>query len=297
VAFPASSAGPAAGSRVFDAPRVLRLWHLASFDAPSVAAVWALAFAWAAGVRLPRWVPALLVLAVWAVYVGDRLLDARAGLRSPARHTLHERHSFHWRHRRVLLPLAAVAACAAAWMVLVFMPLGARAPNSLLAAAALAYFSGVHTRRKLPQLLSKEFLVGFIFAAGCALPAWLRLRALHGQDSTLWLLWIPAVYLAAVAWLNCHAIACWESGMRTPRARGVQTLGNLLGLAGLVLASAASVAHPRSAALLACGAASALLLALLDHMRGRLTPLALRAAADLVLLTPVMLIPFARLLG
>ena len=41
---------------------------------------------------------------------------------------------------------------------------------------------------------------------------------------------------------------------------------------------------------LAAGSASALLLALLGSLRTRLTPLALRAAADLVLLTPLVLV-------
>jgi hypothetical protein len=54
---------------------------------------------------------------------------------------------------------------------------------------------------------------------------------------------------------------------------------------------AAASAHPRPAALLAAGGASALLLALLDRNRARFSALALRAAADLVLLTPLALIP------
>ena len=48
--------------------------------------------------------------------------------------------------------------------------------------------------------------------------------------------------------------------------------------------------QPRSAALVAAGAASALMLALLDLVRNRLTPLALRVSADLVLLTPLTLL-------
>jgi hypothetical protein len=48
--------------------------------------------------------------------------------------------------------------------------------------------------------------------------------------------------------------------------------------------------------LLAAGATSALLLALLDRTRARMTSLALRAAADFVLLTPLALIPVAGLL-
>ena len=65
--------------------------------------------------------------------------------------------------------------------------------------------------------------------------------------------------------------------------------------AGLLLAAVLVAFQPRSAALVAAGAASALLLALLDRLRNRLTPVALRAAADLVLLTPLLLTPFARL--
>ena len=94
-------------SRTFSTRRSpLRLWHLSSLDAPSVALVWSLSFAWVVHLRLPPWVPALLMLAVWAVYVADRLLDARTALTSRNVDSLRERHLFHWRHRRVLLPLA-----------------------------------------------------------------------------------------------------------------------------------------------------------------------------------------------
>jgi hypothetical protein len=48
--------------------------------------------------------------------------------------------------------------------------------------------------------------------------------------------------------------------------------------------------HFRVANLLAAGTASAVLLALLDCTRSRLTPLALRVTADLVLLTPLVVI-------
>jgi hypothetical protein len=41
--------------------------------------------------------------------------------------------------------------------------------------------------------------------------------------------------------------------------------------------------------LLAAGALSALLLAMLDSLRTRMTPLALRTGADFVLLTPLLL--------
>jgi hypothetical protein len=283
--------------RRLDAPPLLRLWHLSSLDAPTVAAVWALGFAWAANVHLPLWIPALLALVAWTVYIGDRLLDVRATLGTSGIHRLRERHHFHWRHRRILLPLAIAAACVAAWIVFFLMPVGARERNSALAAAALAYFTRVHSSRKpspfafppMSPLLSKEFLVGLLFTFACAIPAWSRSTAQPG--SPLWPLSCTVLFFVALAWLNCHAIDRWESRDESHRSSHVFTPACLLALAGLLLAAILSSVQPRPAALVAAGAASALLLALLDRLRRRLTPLALRAAADLVLLTPVLITP------
>lgn len=275
---------------------MLSLWHLGSFDAPSVAVVWSLAFAWVAKVQLPIWAPALLALMAWSAYVIDRLLDARTGLRAPELHLIRERHYFHWRHRYALIPLASLALLAAARIIFVNLPHRALAPDSLLGAAAAAYFSGVHSRRKLPRLVSKEFLVGVIFTIGCTLPAFLRLRATGVAAGRIAVFLVPAMYFAALAWLNCHAIAQWESnGTVSSRRCSVARLGSLLAAAGIVLAAGLAANHPREAALLVFGVLSGLLLALLDGLRERVTPLALRAAADLVLLAPIFLEPLARL--
>ncbi len=282
--------------RRINAPALLAFWHLASLDAPTVAVVWSLAFAWSADVPLPIWAPMLLALMAWSVYVGDRLLDARTGLRALELHPLHERHYFHWRHRRIFVPLAAVAALVAVRIILVNMPNRAVAPNTLLGAAAFAYFSGVHAHRKLPRPFTKELLVGIIFTSGCMLPALLRMRASGAGGAPLGIFLVPVIFFAVLAWLNCHAIAQWESG-RAVCASGasVATLGCSLAVAGVILACVFWVHDLRSAALLVAGSASALLLALLDREQPRLTPLALRAAADLVLLTPVLLLALARL--
>jgi hypothetical protein len=275
-----------APTRILEAPALVRLWHLTSLDAPTVALVWSLAFAWVAHVRLPLWAPALLVLAVWAVYIADRLLDARAGLSA----ALRERHLFHWRHRRILLSLAVVSAATAAWIVVAFMPIAARERNSLLAAASLVYFTGVHAGRRQAPLLSKEMLVGLLFTAGCALPAWSRAGvAARGP------LLVCAGFFALLAWLNCYAIDRWEALATTDSRQPILSLAALLAFAGLVLA-AGFHAQPRVAALLVAGSAAALLLAMLDRVRGRLTSVALRAAADLALLTPLILLPVGPLL-
>jgi hypothetical protein len=278
--------------RRLDAPSPLRLWHLTSLDAPTVAAVWSLAFAWAAGIRLPAWVPILLALAAWTVYIADRLLDARAALRIANLNSLRERHLFHYRHRRLLVPVAIAAACAAMWIVFTQMPSMARERNSVLALAALAYFSGVHSSRRLPPLglsplLKKELLVGLLFTAACALPAFSRAAA--QAIPTLGPLSATAVFFAMLAWLNCHAIDRWEAHDGT-HASQIFTSACLLSLTGLLLATILSSTQPRFTSLVLAGASSALLLTLLDRHRSRLTPLALRAAADLVLLTPLLLL-------
>jgi hypothetical protein len=272
------------------APAILRFWHLASFDAPTVAVVWALSFAWAAQVQLPHWVPVLIALVTWAVYVADRLLDARAAMRSGEDKNLRERHFFHWRYRRILAPLAATAAVAAAVLVALQMPVAARERNSVLAAAALVYFSGVHGADWLPEWVrrigSKELAVGVLFTAGCALPA---LSRVHGGASLATIgsmapLWMLAGFFAALAWLNCSAIDCWESSS----ARRIELVGFALAGIGLALAAGLCLHHSRIAALAVAGAASACVIALLHRWRGRLSPLALRSAADLALLTPLL---------
>ncbi|MDE3063262.1 MAG: hypothetical protein KGJ51_09400 [Acidobacteriota bacterium] len=277
-----------AGRRM-EAPAALRLWHLTSLDAPTVAVVWALAFARAGGIRLPLWVSALQALGAWTVYVGDRLLDARSGLRRGAGHTLRERHFFHWRNRYVLAPLAACAAAAAATMIVFLMPIAIGERNALLGAAALVYFSGVHApgRRKW-QPLPKELLVGVLFTAGCALPTLTRLRMLGAGWTELASLLGAAAVFAALAWLNCYAIERWESGTSAGtiapwKAAAVLAIVSLC--LGVLLAWKGDV---RIAVLMATASAGAMLLALLDKERARLTPVALRAAADLALLTPLV---------
>lgn len=291
LAQPVLRRSPVAAAGPRDLPAPLRFWHLASLDAPTVAVVWALAFARAAGVHLPAWLPVLLALGTWTVYIGDRLLDARSALRTGNLNLLRDRHFFHWRHRRLLAPIAVAASVAAIGLVVTRMPAHLRERDSVLAAAALVYFSSVHLPRRprwLTPLLSKELLVGILFTAGCVLPTLTRLPA-----ASPWPLLIDAAFFAALAWLNCHAIDRWESNNSAP----IAPKAAVLAIAALAAAFALAPAQPRIAALLLTAAAGAALLALLDRQRSRLTPLALRAAADLVLLTPLALLVQPALFG
>ena len=274
-----------------DGPRTLKLWHLASMDAPTVAVVWACALAWAAHVRPAMGTVAALGLAVWTIYLVDRLLDARAGLRRPQGHALKERHFFHWRHKRALGALAAIAASTAAWLVFPRLGTAALPPDGAVALATLIYFGGVHGRARSMRRLqgragavvSRECVVGAIFTAGCVLPALTAPR--HAQAL---LVALPACALASLAWLNVRAIAHWEG--EDSRAKGVAQPACILAAMALAAAAALTPFAPRAAALLAMAAISAVLLLLLDRFRHRLEPVTLRAAADMVLLTPLLLL-------
>lgn len=272
---------------------MLGLWHLASLDAPTVALTWSLALAWTVHIRLPLWIPILLPLAVWSIYVVDRLLDAHAALRSISLKQLRERHFFHWCYRRILVPLATASALAAAWIIFHLMPRNVRMHDSVLAAASLVYFTRVHTGRRILPLLSKEFLVGVLFTIGCALPAWSRIVP---SQTVLWLpLLVSTLFFSLLAWLNCFAIDCWESQAETPARTLVTTLALGVTGAAVICSLLLSASSPRSALLLACGGIAALLLVLLDQIRHWLSPVTLRAAADLVLLTPAFLLVTAPL--
>lgn len=290
-----SERGRHAGARI-EAPRPLGLWHLASLDAPSVAVVWTLSFAKAVGVHLPLWVPVLIGMGTWFVYVGDRILDTARARAAGNLESLRERHFFHWRHRHVLVPLAACAAIASTAIVFGEMPAAIRKHDSALAVAALTYFSGIHVPgarpRWLARLRSKEVLVGVLFTAGCALPTMTRLHAGLLSSWQIGLLLAVLGCYAALAWLNCAAIDQWESneecGGQSMSASRIESPAQCTAVSAGVLALASAAFSASFSILAGACAASALLLWALDRQRKRLAPLALRCAADLVLLTPLI---------
>ena len=250
--------------------------------------VWTLAFAWAAHIRLPVWPIVVVALAAWSVYIGDRLLDVRN-----ARTPLRPRHHFHWKHRRIFIPIALAAAIVAIALVVHSMPFAARERNSVLAAAALAYFTSVHSPWRVsspkPWLrFPKELLVGVLFTLACATPTLTRITSLRITAHLLALLSAILIFIA-LAWLNCHSIESWES-QPWPTSAVLRPATALLTVALLASVTAAVRHDPREAALFAIAATSVALLALLDRHHRALAPVALRACADLALLTPLVLL-------
>lgn len=261
---------------------LLRYWHLLSLDAPTVAALWCWAFSRAAHLRLAPWLPIALALGTWLFYVADRLLDARLSPES----SLQERHYFHQRHHRWFLAMATP-------VTIVLAVLVARMPQSLLeaycmlGALSLLYLGLVHLPTRARGAASlwfpKELAVALLFAAASALPAWdeARRRAAGMPRHHPLLLLCPI--FAALCWLNCVAIEDWEhhrGGQRVPLLIALTIVASCLSLFGLANGGARWLAG--------FAALSAGLFLALD--RSHLTAATRRIAADLVLLTPLLLL-------
>jgi hypothetical protein len=252
----------------------LATWHLLSLDAPTVAAVWTVFVARSVGIRLPWVEPAAMFVAVWMIYAADRLLDTR---------DLEERHRFHHAHRGGFLGMIGVAALALLYLL---HRIDARALHlyALLATLLGVWMLAIHARGVAARRLPKEVAVGLFFPAAVFIPTVAR-------DPRLRASLLPvAVLFAGVCALNCLMLYAWEH----PRDRSfahvtTRWATNHLGmLAGLLLAATAVGATlNRGGPALACGLSVALLW-VLHQMRNRIGAVNLRAAADLVLLCPLL---------
>ena len=265
----------------------LALWHLLSLDAPTVATLWTCFIARATHTQLSPELPIAMFLAVWLLYAADRLLDTRH-LDSPIdRRTteLEARHLFHFRHRRVFLAVMPVAALALAGLL----------PNLLTATIHLYLVEGVllagwfvlvHTTH---SRLPKELVVGLYFAAATFTPTLVR----RPQAPTVLLL--DAALFATLCTLNCVFIHFWQDtdSNKFPSPQYLPLLIRstcLLAFASLAMLSPFSSIWPIPAAIfVAC-----VLLLALHARRHTLSRTHLRAAADLALLTPILLLPFTR---
>jgi len=284
--------------------RALHLWHLLSLDAPTVAVLWTAFIARAASVRLPLAGLAAMFLAVWSLYAADRLLDARQLFADPLHTTeLEARHLFHHRHTSAFLTGIVIAAVTLAALLPRLSPPALRL-YAILGTLLFAWFLLIHARAAAALRLPKELAVGIFFPAAVFIPTVAR----HPE---LRLALLPhAALFAAVCTLNCLCIYAWEhptlnssteqisaqtSAHWTTRhaIRHLVTLAVITTLAGLAL-TIVTLKTPFSPIALAASL-SALTLLALHRQHQRISPLTLRAAADLALLPPIALIilPFA----
>lgn len=171
--------------------------QLLSLDAPAVALAWQalLARSWDVPVT---WVEqAVLGLTVWLIYVGDRWMDARRGMRATLRHR------FYGRHPTAFLIAMLVVGPATGWLALTQLSPELQAAGWKVAGGATVYLLMVHLG---PQWWGKlkPIAVAVLFTLGSAL---VPLTGLEAWD------WPVAMVVGAgvfTSWLNCQWVAAWE---------------------------------------------------------------------------------------
>ncbi len=180
------------------------LWpNLLSLDAPIVAVLWQGFLAYRFSTPLRPAGRLVLFLTVWAIYLADRLLDARKppALPEPARHRYYRRHS-----NLMTALLALVAGSDAAIAVLWLRPAILR-DGLIPLAGVLLYLAVIHFAGKRVAV-PKEIAAALLFTGGTFVAAWAALPCPQ-------LAWAAAAcFVLCVA--NMIAIEAWETRELSP---------------------------------------------------------------------------------
>jgi hypothetical protein len=184
-------------------PAPLWLWpNLLSLDAPLVAVLWQGFLAYRFSLPLRPAGRLVLGLTVWAIYLLDRLLDARkpASLREPARHRFYRQHS------NLMAALCAVVLGADAMIAILWLRPEVLREGLIPLAGVLAYLAILHisSRRVSGKSIKfpKEIAAAILFTAGTFLTAWAALR----RPGLAW----PAMAFFILCLANIVAIEAWE---------------------------------------------------------------------------------------
>ena len=233
---------------------------------------------------------AVLGLAVWVIYVADRLLDV--SMRTGSSATLDARHQFHHEHRKIFSLGAAVALVMALGLVLTKMPMTIY-KHLLLGGVMVAGFFGLsilssHEGSEVP--MAKNILAGVAFAFGTVMMAHLYRweYGLYDMISSR-----EFVCFAVLCILNITATDLWGHAFRSAnveiKAADELTLTLPLILLGgcslmFALLDNAQSTRPFFYAVLT-GAA---LLYILNRARSQFSLDTLRVLVDVALLVPVL---------
>jgi hypothetical protein len=174
-------------------------------------------------------------------------------------------------------------------VILVAVPPRTIVRGAVLGAVAIVYlainFAFSRWWRSVPI---KEFVVGFVFAAGTVL--------VPGSPPWTDIFLVAATLFGCVCWLNCLSIALWERTLDQNQGRhsfatdrsGADIYVRLFGLVLACCTAAFGFANPAARPLVACLVTSTALLLGLQFLRVARDERT--ALADLVLLTPLLLL-------
>jgi hypothetical protein len=174
------------------------LWpNVLSLDAPLVAVLWQSFLAYRFSLPLRPAGRLVLGLTVWAIYLLDRLLDAR----KPA--SLHEaaRHRYYRRHSTLMTALLTAVLGADALIAILWLRPAILRDGLIPLAGVLIYLAGFHISGGSLRI-PKEVAAAILFTAGTFLTAWSTLPCLSLAWAAL------AFFMLCLA--NIVAIEAWE---------------------------------------------------------------------------------------
>jgi hypothetical protein len=277
------------------AMRHLWMWpSVLSLDAPLIAVLWQQLFARSQHVRLPLSASVVLALVLWLIYVADRIMDS---FQEPSGEEA-VRHRFYRAHRGAYGgPFLAVLA-ATGWLAWRYLRPDVRRDGLVLLGVVAFYFALVHV---LPedkkQWFPKELVVAMVFAIGTCLAVGARVKGTQAAGFV-----VPLALFALVLWMNALFIEYSEwlqlrkGGSERPHSITIFA-GQYFGLCTAVIclgtvAAMASQAFRGDRPVLLAETLSMLGLGLLGWSRTAVPIDLVGLAADVALLTPVLLLPF-----
>ena len=262
-----------------DAVTPVWLWpNILSLDAPLIAVTWQAFVAQRYEVPLRPAGRLALFLAVWAIYIADRLLDAR----HPVTTAEAARHRFYRKHRQFTTVLLTVLVAASGVIAALWLRPAVWHNGLAPLAAVVVYLAALNLGGH--RQIAKELVVAFVFTTGTFLVAWT-----NDPVSPLTLL-APAAAFFLLCLANLSAIEKWEwAELRLGGEPPHVTTRAMVRTARVwvPLLAVTALSRGRDPWYLAVGISAAFTAALL-YSGGRLRIEARRALVDAVLLTPLL---------
>ena len=265
------------------------LWlNLVCLDAPIVALTWQWFFARSFHVSLGSGSRLALFLTAWLIYLADRLADT---WKIYGNEPLSRRQQFCRRYQIAFFVSIALLAGIDLWIIVRMLDHATIGIGTVLGAISILYLSINYWLGKIWRFVPvKEICIGSLFALGTVAAL---IPRIHPSTEFV----ESFVLFAALCSLNCISIAMWERELdRAQRKNSIATrwhgTRSAFRLSAIILAGVAVSFAKTEPALFGCLATSGVLLVLLDWAGEVIARDERTALADLVLLTPLLLLPF-----
>lgn len=263
-------------------------------DAPLVAVAWQYLFSRVLTLPVPVETSAALFITAWLIYLADRLVDTFS--LDPTR-AISLRHQFCAQHRRTWISVMVVLSVCDVWLLTREVDSRIVQFGAGVAAVTFLYLLlNYMTPRVWRAFPLKEITIGSVFAAGTVAALLPQMPTINGP------LLLTLLLFAALCSLNCINIAFWERQIdaeqrRESIATAWPTGAKYLLPVGLCIGASALLASRWSRGLAivdSCIALSVLLLGALQMLRAFVPRDDRTALADLVLLTPLLMLALIR---